>query len=449
MSPDTIIGIVFFLGMMVMIFCGIPVFISMLVASFGGFLALSFGGTNMMLTQFTDSVFNLGANYDYAVLPLFMLVGALAGATGIAEGAFSSMRKWLGRVKGGLLYTVIASNAIFGACSGASVAGNIVFGKLAVPELKKANYSEKYSLGCVTAAGALSTLIPPSMGILMFCIVAPSPIMYQGRAMSLSVGTALVSGIIPGILTAIALALTVRIIGHVKKGSIPPGGGPKVPMLEKLKSLNLIIPIFLLFGLIIGGTMLGWFSATVGGAIGAAAVCVYALFKRIPLKKIFLCIWDAALMEGGIFPIIVGGQIFSRFVALSGLADYLSRLIVSLNAPVFVVFLLVMLLYIVCGCVMDIISIIIITVPVVFPILTALGYSPYAIIIALCFIAEIAGLTPPIGMNVFATANALRINPTLIFKGVLPFFLCEVIMVMVIAFFPEIVTFLPDLIGRV
>ncbi len=448
MTPETLIGIGFFVGMMVMIFCGIPVFISMLVASFGGFIAISFGTMHMTLTQFTDAIFNLGANYNFAVLPLFMLVGALAGATGIAEGAFASMHKWLGRVRGGLLYTVIASNAIFGACSGSSVAGNIVFGKLAIPELKKAKYDESYSMGCITAAGALSTLIPPSMGILMFCMVAPSPILFHGQRMTISVGTALVSGIVPGIVTALALAVTVRLLGVVKKGSIPPSSGERVPLIEKLKSLKLIVPILALFALIIGGTILGWFTATVGGAIGAVAVCIYALVKRIPLKHIFHCIWDSALMEGGIFPIIVGGQIFSRFIALSGLADYLSTAIAALNAPVFIIFLLVMLLYIVCGCVMDIVSIIIITVPVVFPILTALGYSPYAVIIALCFMTEIAGLTPPIGMNVFATANALRVNPSSIFKGVIPFFICEILMVFVIAFFPDLVTFLPSLLGK-
>lgn len=170
-----VIGILIFLLMMVMVFVGIPVFISMLVSSLVGFVVLYAGDWTMALTQFTNAPFNLGANYNYAVLPMFMLVGALAGDTGIAEGAFRSMHAWLGRVKGGLLYTVIAANAVFGACSGSSIAGNIVFGKLAMPELEKAGYSRKYAMGCITASGALSTLIPPSMGIIMFCLIAPSP----------------------------------------------------------------------------------------------------------------------------------------------------------------------------------------------------------------------------------------------------------------------------------
>lgn len=436
--PAWLIGLIVFGIMMVMVFAGIPIFVSMLTCAFFGFVALYGGDMKMALNIFTTYPFDLGANYNYAVLPMFMLVGALAGETGIAEGAFKSVHAFLGRVKGGLLFTVVGANALFGACSGSSVAGNIVFGRLAMPELEKAGYSRKYSLGCVAASGALSTLIPPSMGIIMFCLVAP---------VTMSVGTALMGGIIPGIITAVALCVTVRIIGLVKPGSIPPGGGPKIPVSEKMKSLRLLIPILCLFGLIIGGTFAGWFTATVGGAVGAVAVCIYALCKKMSLKQLGACMVDAAVMEAGIFPIIVGGQIFSKFISDTGLADYLSAAIASVHAPRFIIFLLVILLYVFCGCVMDIMSIIIITVPVVFPILTGMGYSPYALVIALCFVAEIAGLTPPIGMNVFATANALRINPSDIFKGVVPYFICEIGLVLLIGLFPQIVTFLPTLMG--
>lgn len=442
-----LIGLIFFFAMMILVFLGVPVFISMLAASAAGFLVIMGGNPAMMLTQFTAGIYNLGANYNYAVLPLFSLVGALVGETGIAEGAFDCFHKWLAKVKGGLLYTVVCANAVFGACSGSSIAGNIVFGKLSLPELRRRGYDERLSLGCIAASGALSTLIPPSMGILMFCIIAPSPIEVNGQSIAISVGTALSGGIVPGLLTAIALCLTVRVVGLFRKGSLPDRGGTTYTLMEKLAGLRFLVPILILFGLIIGGTMLGWFTATVGGAVGAAACLIYAAIRRLPLKKVWNCIVDAAIMEAGIFPIIIGGQIFSRFVSLSGLADYLSNAIASLNAPPFVVFLLVMLLYTFCGCVMDMMSIIIITVPVVFPILCGLGYSPYAIIISLCFMMEIAGLTPPIGMNVFATSNALRVSPSKVFSGVWPFFICEVAMVVIIAFIPSLVTWLPDMIA--
>lgn len=442
-----VIGVLFFLMMMVMVFMGIPVFISMLTASACGFLVLSGGNPAMMLTQFTSGVYNLGANYNYAVLPLFSLVGALVGETGVAEGAFNCFESWLKRAKGGLLYTVVAANAVFGACSGSSIAGNIVFGKLSLPQLRRRGYDEKLSLGCIAASGALSTLIPPSMGILMFCIIAPSPIQVAGQSVAISVGTALSGGIVPGIITAIALCITIRIVGIIRKDALPPRSNERVSWLERLAGLRYLIPILVLFGLIIGGTMLGWFTATVAGAVGAVVCVIYAVIKRVSARTLWNTFVDAAVMEAGIFPIIVGGQLFSRFVTNSGLASFLSDAIASVNAPAFVVFLLVMLLYVFCGCVMDMMSIIIITVPVVFPILCDLGYSPYAVIIALCFMMEIAGLTPPIGMNVFATSNALRVSPSKVFSGVWPFFICEVCMVILIAFVPGIVTWLPNMLG--
>ncbi|NTV90191.1 MAG: TRAP transporter large permease [Clostridiales bacterium] len=442
-----LIGLLIFLFMLAMVFLGIPVFVSMLVAAFAGFAALYSGNLTMALTQFTNAPFNLGANYNFAVLPMFMLLGALAGETGVAEGAFTAVKAFLGRVTGGLLYTVIGANAIFGACSGSSIAGNIVFGKLALPELEKAGYDRKYSLGCIAASGALSTLIPPSMGIIMFCLIAPSPIMYKGQNMNLSVGSALVGGIGPGILTMLALMLTVYFIGKLKPGTLPKSSGPKVPALVKIKSLGLLLPIIFLFGLIIGGTMLGWFTATVAGAVGATAICIYALVKKISIKKLWLSIWDATLMEAGIFPIIIGGQIFGRFIADTGLAETLSAAITSIKAPPIIIFLIVMGFYVFMGCVADVVTVIIITVPVMFPMLCNLGFSPYVIIICLCFMTELDGLTPPIGMNVFATANALRVNASEIFAGVMPFFIVENIMVLLIAVFPQIVTFIPKLMG--
>ncbi|MCR4842570.1 MAG: TRAP transporter large permease subunit [Eubacterium sp.] len=438
MDYKAIVGLAVFVVMMIMIFAGVPVFVSMMTCAMIGFLILQKGDPTLMLSKFKTAPFDLAANYNYAVLPMFMLVGSLAGETGIANGAFTSMRAWLGRVKGGLLYVVVASNAVFGACSGSSIAGNIVFGKLSMPELEAAGYSRKYSLGCIAASGALSTLIPPSMAIIMYCLISP---------ITMNVGTALMAGVIPGLITAIALCFTVRIIGVIKPGTIPPGGGEKVPMVEKLKTLKLLVPIIFLFGLIIGGTFAGWFTATVGGAIGAMAVCIYALVKRMPLKDIAHCIWEAGTMEAGIFPIIIGGQLFGSFIAATGLASSLANMIASVNAPRFIIFMLVVVLYVFCGCVMDIVSIIIITVPVVFPVLNAVGYSPYVLVICLCFMCEIAGLTPPIGMNVFATANALRVNPSEIFSGVIPYFICEFLIVLFMALVPDICLILPRALG--
>jgi tripartite ATP-independent transporter DctM subunit len=432
----TTVGIIFFLVMIVLILLGVPVFLSMMISCFAGFCVI--GGPQMAITQFTTAPLNVGASYTYAVLPLFMLIGSLAGVTGIAEGAFSSLEKWLGRIRGGLLYTLVLANAVFGACSGISTAGSITFARLALPELDKAHYDRKLSLGTICGAGVLSTLIPPSIGIIMICVIMGN----------MSIGTALNYGLSCGILMIIIMCVGVFIYVRLRPDKIPDTSkASKVPMKEKLISLKSLIPIVLVFLLIIGGTMLGWFAATVAGAVASVALIIYALIKRVPVKTIVNCVFDAAVTNAGFFPIIVAGNMFSRFVTTTQLVNGVANFITRLALPAYVVFLLVVAFYLFCGCVMDIMSIVIITVPIVLPLLTGLGYNQYIVCVLLVFMCDMAGLTPPIGMNVFAVSNALRIRPMEIFSGVAPFFLMQLAAVLIIGACPAIITWLPQLTG--
>ena len=287
MTPEMIIGLVVFAVMIAMVLLGVPIFVSMLASACVGFIAI--GGVKMMIVQFTTAPFSLGANYTYAVLPLFMLVGSLASVTGIAQGAFDAMHKWLGRVRGGLLYTVVCANALFGACSGISVAGNVVFGRLAVPELERQGYDRSLSYGTVTGASVLSSLIPPSIPIIMWCLIT-----------NMSIGNTLMYGLSAGIIMVIILCLFIFIYSLVRPGKVPSTKDlPKVPFMEKVKSLRYVIPILLVFALIIGGAVWGWFPATVGGAVAVFALLLYAIVKRVPPKEIWHCIWDAAIMNAG------------------------------------------------------------------------------------------------------------------------------------------------------
>lgn len=435
MTPEMTIGLLVFAAMIAMVLLGVPIFVSMLASSLVGFIAI--GGVKMMIVQFTTAPFSLGANYTYAVLPLFMLVGSLASVTGIAQGAFDAMHKWLGRVRGGLLYTVVCANALFGACSGISVAGNVVFGRLAVPELERQGYDRSLSYGTVTGAGVLSSLIPPSIPIIMWCLIT-----------NMSIGNTLMYGLSAGIIMVVILCLFIFIYSLVRPDKVPSTKDlPKVSLLEKVKSLRYVIPILLVFALIIGGAVRGWFPATVGGAVAVFALIIYAFAKKVPAREIWHCIWDAAVMNAGMFPIIMAGTIFSRFISLTGLADSMAKLIAGANMPRILVFTMVIVFYMICGCVMDIPSIIIITVPVIFPLLTGLGYNEYVLCVMLVFMCDVAGMTPPIGMNVFAVSNALKVRPMTIFKGCIPFFILDVVCVYIMAVFPQVVEFLPKLMG--
>lgn len=432
---NAVIGAIVFLVMLIMIFVGIPVWLSMFSCSIVGLFLVS--GESMMLNQMTSGPYVTSASYSYAVLPLFMLVGTLAGSTGIAEGAYSSMKKWLGGIRGGLLYATIAANAIFGACAGIGTAGTAVFGKIALPELERAGYEKKLSMGTITASSALSGLIPPSITIIMFCIIISD----------LSIGTALMCGLGAGLVTTLAMFITVKVITIVSPAKVPvvKEEDKHIPIKEKLSTLKLLVPIVLLFGLIIGGSFYGWFSPTVGGAVASMVIVIYALAKRIKVKDILNSFWEGAVMNGGIFLIIIGGTLFSRFISLSGLASAFSDLITSLNINRYLFFMIVFLFYIICGCIMDIISCVIITVPILFPPLEAMGFDPYMLCITLVFVAAIASITPPIGMTVFVAANVMDAPAMDIFQGVVPYFFCECAVVILMMFFPGICTYMPTL----
>lgn len=437
MSPATI-GILVFIVMIALILMGVPVFLSMMITCFGGFCLI--GGLPMAITQFTTAPLAVGADYSYAVLPLFMLIGTLAGVTGIAEGAFGALEKWLGRVRGGLLYTLVLANAAFGACSGISTAGSITFASLALPEMDKAGYDRKISMGAICGSGILSTLIPPSIGIIMICVIMSN----------LSIGTALNYGLSCGILLIAIMCIGVFIYVRIAPNKVPDTSNmPKITMKEKVISLKNLLPIIFVFLLIIGGTMLGWFAATVAGAVASLALIIYALVKKVPVKEVIRCLWDAAVVNAGFFPIIVAGSMFSRFVSTTGIVTAVANFIARLSLPAYVVFLIVVAFYLFCGCVMDIMSIVTITVPIVLPLLVGLGYNEYIVCVLLVFMCDMAGLTPPIGMNVFAVSNALRISPSEIFAGVTPFFLMDLAAVLLIGAVPEIIMWLPRLSGIV
>lgn len=428
------IGIIVFLVMLLLIFIGVPVYIAMMAAAVGGFWWLS--GSVMTITQFMNGPFALSASYTYAVVPLFMVVGILAGETGIASGAFTSMKKWLGRTKGGLLYATICANTIFGACSGLAAAGNVVFTKIAEPELERAGYNRSISLGCITAAGCLSALIPPSIPIITFCLLT-----------DVSIGQALVCGVSGGLLLTVAMCICVRILAAVRPDLVPNGGGEKISFIEKIKTLKLLGPILVLFGLIVGGSFFGWFPATVGGAVAMLIVIIYAFARKMSIKDVFKHLWSGSLMFGGFFLIIIAGTMFSRFIALSGLADWISVAISSLNISPFLIYCVIIVFYLICGCLMEMMSMLIITVPIFFPLLVSMGYNPLVLVIVLVFVMDMAQMTPPIGMGAFMVASAAKVSTTEVFKGVIPFFLVDLCIVILIGLFPDIILWLPKLLS--
>ena len=422
--------------MIILALIGVPIAIAMLAPAAAGFLII--GGPAMMIKQLSDGVFANSASYSYAVVPLFTIVGVLAGDTGIATNAYDCMHSWLGKRRGGLLYATVCANALFGACSGISAAGSIVFSKIAVPELKKHKYDESLSLGCVASASALSSLIPPSIPIIMTCILTDT-----------SIGTALMCSTAAGIFITIMMCVMIFVTARMRPGKIPvPTEEDKnITWGERLKTLRLLIPIAVLFILIVGGSFFGWFPATVGGAIAMVAIVIYALIRRMPVSKIGKSLWEGVCMFVGIYLMIIAGTLFSRFITVTGVASALASWIANLAVPAMVIFLVVVVFYLFIGCFMNCMPVIIITAPIIVPMLKNIGFSEFVIVVCLVLLTEVGNITPPVGNGVFMVATVLKESPAKIFKGVTPFFIAMVAAAIVFAAFPIVLEWLPKLLG--
>lgn len=431
-----LIGVLVFVVMIAMIMIGMPVALSVLICACAGLYLV--GGADIVATQFATGFFNYSASYNFAVLPLFLLVGVLAGVTGMAKDTFTASRKWLGRLKGGLLYVVVGANAIFGACSGISTAGTVVFSQIAAPEMIGQGYDDELTYGCIASSGVLSVLIPPSVGILTICLLTET-----------GIGAGLMCGLGTGLCMVAILFLMIFAVTRLQPKKIPPVSEQDkcVTWKERFVTLKLLLPILALFALIVGGSFFGWFPATVGGAIATVAMLLYALAKKVSPRQIYACVWEGVQIFSGIFPIIVGAQMFGRFIGISGLTQMIVSLISNSGVSPYLVFGLVLIFYAVCGCIMDCMSIIMITAPMLFSLLTGLGFHSYVICIVLVLLAELGGITPPMGLSVFTVASTLNLNPTKVFRGVIPFLIAYVALILLIMFIPEIVLWMPRLLG--
>lgn len=431
MDHGSWIAVFTFIGMFVLLLFGVPIFICMLSAAFVGSMLI--GGSAFTLQQFASAFYSISSTYTFAVVPLFILMSVLAANCGMAKAAFSAASKWIGKIRGGLLMATIGSAALFGATCGASIASAAVFTKTALPELLKYNYEKNTSMGCISVAGNLASLIPPSVGIIIISILADT-----------SIGRALVAGIIPGIILALLLMTAVLILSIAKPNTIPKLD-IQVTWKEKFSSLRMIGPVLFVVTLVIGGMFFGIFPPTVGGAIGSVGVLIVAVVSRVGWKIIWKSFMETVILNAQIFIIIISGYIFSRFIALSGLPEDLLGLITAANLSKYTLMFIVIIFYLIIGCVLEFMSMAIITVPLIFPLLTAAGFNSIATVIILVLLSEIALITPPIGMSCYIVAGIAEVSPDRVFKGILPFFVMSIILLFLLIFFPGIATWLPNL----
>lgn len=429
-----------------LILLGVHIGYSLSLMSFLGVWWLT-GKTAVAISILSATAFEAVRDYVFAVLPLFVLMGAFMGQSGAANDLYKSMNIALRRVPGGLGVATVVANAIFAAVTGVSVASAAVFARVSTPEMMKFNYKRSFALGCVTGSSVLGMLIPPSVLMIVYGMLA-----------EVSIGKMFVAGVIPGIMlttiysTGIILMATRRpeIIGRTKKGkgeiaaAVESNMGTKdklsVVLLQPLPVMGLII-------LVLGGIWGGLFTPTEASAFGALGAMIISLAKGNRLKEFKNVFLEVAATASSILFLLISAQMYSRMLTMSGLVTRISDLVLSLDVSVYVVVALFCLLIIVLGMILDSTSILLLTVPLMVPIMKEMGMDLIWFGIVMIIATEMGLLTPPFGMCVFAVKSALGGDITVeeIFSGSMPFLLMMLFCLIIVIAFPILSTWLPSL----
>ena len=413
---------------------GIPVSVSMGVIGIGGMLL----GAGPLLTMGQLSVlpFWVVNNYAFAVLPMFVLMGVLAESSGVTTQVFQAADLWLRRFRGGLYHAVIVGSAIFAAVSGSTIVNAVVFTRIAFPQMIKFGYSKSLSLGAIAGAGSFAAMIPPSITMVIYAIITEQ-----------SVGQLLIAGVIPGILTAIVYLGGVTILVRIKPDLAPPIEAP-VTWPERWRAAGQVWPILILMILVLGGIYTGLFPPSAAGAAGAFGAFCLAVFKKRGFRGGWLtsALRDAASISCIIFVILIGGLLLSRMLVVVGVIDDMVGQITAVATTPVSFMIMASILYIVLGCFLDTTSMMIVTLPFLFPVVTALEIDPIWFGIVLVKLIEISVVTPPVGINLFAVLGAVGKEADFrhVALGVIPFIFFDLIVLALLIIFPELATWLPN-----
>ncbi len=430
MSPIEI-GIVGVIALFVFMLLGMPIGLSMGLIGFLGLLFIC--GPEAALIRLGLTPFSSTNSYLISLLPLFILMGEFAFASGITRDAYYTGYKWIGHLPGGLAMATIGGCAAFAAVCGSSIATSATMGSASLPEMRYYKYDPSLATGSIAAGGTLGILIPPSMGFILYGLITEQ-----------SIGKLLISGILPGILLSILFIITISI--WTKLYPLAGPRGPKSSWRERVIALKDVWAVLLLFLIVIGGIYSGVFTATEAAGIGTFCAFFIALIRGKLTKENIITSFRATIRTTGmIFVLIICAQLFSYFVAVSQLSAALAEFIGGLAVPPLGILIAILILYVILGCIMEVFSAMLITMPILFPLSVNLGFDPIWFGVLTVIMLEMGLITPPIGMNVFVIAGMARDVPMYtIFKGVWPFVVALVICIALLIVFPQIALFLPN-----
>lgn len=426
------IGLWSFPVLLLLIFLRIPIGLAMLLVGMVGNYLIR-GTFVPVLAQFKDLTYSTFSSYSLTIIPLFLLMGQFAALGGLSKALFTAAEKWLGHHRGGMAMASIGACAGFGAICGSSLATAATMGQVALPELRRNGYSGALATGALAAGGTLGILIPPSVVLVIYAILTEQ-----------NIAKLFLSAFIPGILAMLGYMVAISIYVRLKPESA--GSRPPAPMNERFRALLSVWPVLIVFIVVIGGIYAGIFTPTEGAAIGAMATGLIAFFAGgLNRKSVVEALLATASASAMIFMIIFGAAVFNSFLALSQLPQGVATFVVSQELSPWVILAAILLLYLVFGCVMDSISMILLTIPIFYPIIIGLDFGLPAHEVGLWFgilvlvVVEVGLITPPVGLNLFIINNMAKDVPmTETYKGVFPFIVSDVLRVILLTAFPAI-----------
>ena len=432
MSPITI-GIIAFVALVVVLFIGIPVSSAMGIVGVAGIILLL--TPQAALTKMGVVPYETLSAYNYAVLPMFIMMAQVIAYTGVGEALYTAFYRLIGRFRGGLAMATVVACGIFSAISASVIATAMTIGMIALPEMLKRGYGPKLATGSIAAGGTLGVMIPPS-GILIF----------YGIMTSQNITELFMAGVIPGIITVVMFCLVTMIICKRNPEEGPPA--PKFTSKEIFQGLLGCIDILILIVLVLGGMFVGWFTPSEAGAIGAAGALLLTLLRRKLNWKNFVQALRGTLENTGmLYFILIGGQIMNYFMSVSGLPSALVNLVEEMHLSATAVVACIIVVYLFLGCFMDGLPMILLTIPVIYPLIQSVDIDPIWFGIIATFCLQMAVLTPPVGINVYVVKGLDdRIPIWTVFKGAFPFLCAQIVTVVLLMVFPQLVTWLPNLV---
>lgn len=427
MAFEVILTMILFL---VLLAFGLPIAMALLSSGFIGLLMI--GNLKMGLASLALVPYATVAKGALIVIPLFVLTGQVAFAAGLSRDAYDMAYRWFGKFKGGLAMASVAASAAFAATSGSSVATAATVGKIAIPEMKRFGYADSLATGCVAAGGTLGILIPPSISFIIYGIITET-----------SIGKLLIAGVVPGIISASIYITGLFLLTRWRPDMAPPGVA--FSWAERFRSLFRSFGILALFLIIMGGIYTGLFTPSEASAVGAFTAILLAFMKRATKKALRESFSESAKTSAMIFMLLVGAMVFAQFIAISGVGADIAKVLSEFPAARVWVLILILALYIPMGMFLDGMSVMLITMPVIFPTVVKLGYDPIWFGVIITKMIEIGLITPPVGFNIFIIKGVTPNVPLeTIFKGAAFFLILDLITVGVLIAFPDIVTWLPN-----